>query len=158
METSHTLRKDHRSLSVQLDEFSHASLICGTSSQSKHRLSQPPKDLWILFPSCNLLPQNTHCIFSECKLVLSFQIFILATCISIIYTWNSFNLFIQFHPSTHWDPFTKLWSLARHLTALKFRMFWSFKLSFFFLICMHWNMLFSCFLVHDYMIFDTGVD
>ena len=47
--------------------------------------------------------------------------------------------------------------LARHRTTLKFRMFWSFELSFFFLICMHWNMLFSCFLMHDYMIFDTGV-
>lgn len=47
--------------------------------------------------------------------------------------------------------------LTRHLTTLKFRMFWSFELSFFFLICMHWNMLFSCFLMHDYMIFDTGV-
>lgn len=101
METSHTLRKDHRSLSVQLDEFSQASLICGTSSQSKHRLSQPPKDLWILFPSCNLFPQNTHCIFSEYKLLLSFQIFILATCISIIYTLNSFNLFIHSVSSIH---------------------------------------------------------
>lgn len=48
--------------------------------------------------------------------------------------------------------------LARHLTTLKFRMFWSFELSFFFfnLHALKYA-FFLFFLVHDYMISDTGV-
>ena len=41
---------DGKVMSLFFYMLSQASLICGTSSQSKDRMSQPPKDLWILFP------------------------------------------------------------------------------------------------------------
>ena len=49
--------------SVQLDEFSPTKHICGTSTQSKDRKSQPPKDLWSPSRHDNPLSQNTHYVF-----------------------------------------------------------------------------------------------